>query len=168
MPAPTGNALDDAIYAGWLYAAVATPTGGYDGLFMTKDFGQNWVQVNIATLPPAANFNQAIPTNDVGQPNYAITLLSQGNLYLTLSVDPANPNIVYLGSFGNTVNDVAGSYNATASDTGLIRIDTTNIWDAHNLVATSYDSNDGGAVTLTSQGGALHHLPGDAGLVGST
>ena len=153
-PAPTGNALDDAIYAGWLYAAVATPTGGYDGLFMTKDFGQNWVQVNIATLPPAANFNQAIPTNDVGQPNYAITLLSQGNLYLTLSVDPANPNIVYLGSFGNTVNDVAGSYNATASDTGLIRIDTTNIWDAHNLVATSYDSNDGGAVTLTSQGGA--------------
>ena len=152
VPAPTGNAVADAIYAGWLYAAVATPAGGFDGLFMTKDFGQNWVQVNVATIPPAANFNQAIPTNDVTQPNYAITLLSQGNLYLTLSVDPTNANIVYLGSFGNTVNDVAGSYNAQASDTGLIRIDTTNIWDAHNLDATSYDVNDGGAVTLTSVG----------------
>ena len=152
VPARTGNALDDAIYAGWLYAAVATPTGGYFGLFMTKDFGQNWVQVNIATVPPAANFNQAIPTNDVTQPNYAITLLNQGNLYLTLTVDPANPNIVYLGSFGNTNNDVAGSYNALASDTGLIRIDTTNIWDAHNLNASSYNVADGGAVTLISRG----------------
>ena len=57
--------MEDAIYAGWLYAAVSTSTGGFDGLFMTKDFGQNWTQVNIATLPPDANFNQAIPTNDV-------------------------------------------------------------------------------------------------------
>ena len=152
VPAPTDNAVENAFYAGWLYAAVATPSGGYDGLFMTKDFGQNWVEVNIATLPPAANFNQAIPTNDVTQPNYAITLLNQGNLYLTLSTDPTNPNVVYLGSFGNTVNDVAGTYNAQGSDTGLIRIDTTNIFDAYNLDATSYDINDGGAVTLTSVG----------------
>ena len=153
VPARTGNAVEDAIYAGWLYAAVATSTGGYDGLFMTKDFGQNWTEVNIATVPPPANhFNQAIPTNDVTQPNYAITLLNQGNLYLTLSVDPANPNIVYLGSFGNTNNDVGLSYNAQASDTGLIRIDTTNIADAHNLNASSYDIKDGGAVTLTSVG----------------
>ena len=42
------------IYGGWLYAAVSTPTGGFDGLFMTKDFGQNWTQVNLATLPPPA------------------------------------------------------------------------------------------------------------------
>ena len=152
VPAPTGNSVENAFYAGWLYAAVATPSGGYDGLFMTKDFGQNWVEVNIATIPPAANFNQAIPTNDVTQPNYAITLLNQGNLYLTLSTDPTNPNIVYLGSFGNTVNDVAGTYNAQGSDTGLIRIDTTNIFDAYNLDATSYNVNDGGAVTLTSVG----------------
>ena len=52
VPARTGNAVEDAIYAGWLYAAVATSTGGYDGLFMTKDFGQNWTQVNIATCRP--------------------------------------------------------------------------------------------------------------------
>jgi subtilisin-like proprotein convertase family protein len=161
VPAPTGNALDDAIYAGWLYAAVATPSGGFDGLYMTKDFGQNWVQVNIATLPPPPNhFNQAIPTNDLASAggttasSYAITLLSQGNLYLTLSTDPANPNIVYLGSFGNTINDVAGAYNFQASDTGLIRIDTTNIWDAHNLDATTYSANNGAEVTLTAHGPA--------------
>ena len=170
LPARTGNAVQDAIYAGWLYAAVATPTGGYDGLFMTKDFGQNWTQVNIATVPPAANFNQAIPTNDVTQPNYAITLLNQGNLYLTLAVDPTNPNIVYLGSFGNTNNDVAGSYNAQASDTGLIRIDTTNIADAHNLNASSYNIKDGGAVTLTSVGTTTidSFLLGTPVLVGSS
>ena len=102
MPAPTGNAVQDAIYAGWLYAAVATPDGGFVGLFMTKDFGQNWTQVRIATVPPltAANFNQAIPTNDVTQPDYAIIgsgVAARAIYDITLAVDPTNPNIVYLG-----------------------------------------------------------------------
>ena len=51
VPAPTGNAAQDPIYAGWLYAAVATPAGGFFGLFVTKDFGQNWTKVRIPTLP---------------------------------------------------------------------------------------------------------------------
>ena len=153
-PARTGNALYDAIYSGWLYAAVSTPTGGFFGLFMTKDFGQNWTQVNIATLPPLngnLGYQQAIPTNDVTQPNYAITLLSQGNLYLTLTTDPTNPNIVYLGSFGG---------DNFLSDTGLIRVDTTNIWDAHALIPQSYFSNDGGTINLNSNGPATlnNHL----------
>ena len=37
------------------------------------------------------------------------------------------------------------------SGTGLIRVDTTNIWDAHSLVAGSNFTSDGGAVDLTSQ-----------------
>ena len=84
-------------------------------------------------MPPlngSLGFNQAIPTNDVTQPNYPITLLNQGNHYLTLTADPTNPNIVYLGSFGGTSTDLYAG-----SDTGLIRIDTTKIWDAHSLVA---------------------------------
>jgi len=147
-PARTGNAVENAIYAGWLYAAVSTPSGGFDGLFMTKDFGQNWTQVNISTLPPEAGnlgYQQAIPTNDVTQPNYAITLLNQGNLYLTLTTDPTNPNIVYLGSFGG---------DNFLSDTGLVRVDTTNIWDAHALVPYSYFSADGGTINLNSSGPA--------------
>ena len=37
----------DAIYSGWLYAAVSTPSGGFDGLFVTKDFGQNWTNTGL-------------------------------------------------------------------------------------------------------------------------
>ena len=47
---------------------------------------------------------------------------------------------------------VAGAYDFQGSDSGLIRIDTTDISDAHNLAATIYLRNDGGAVTLTAVG----------------
>ena len=114
----------------------------------------------LPRVPPAANFNQAIPTNDVAQPNYAITLLSQGNLYLTLSTDPTNPNIVYLGSFGDTVNDVAGSYNATGE---RLRHDP----DRHDQYRRRTQPqchvltiiNDGGAVTLISVRAPRHFTP---------
>ena len=158
MPAATGNAVEDALYGGWLYAAVTGTGGNFVGLFMTKDYGQNWTNVNLSTLPPDANFHQAIPTNDITTgaggpfPTYPITFLNQGNLYLTLSVAPNNPNIVYLGSFGDTVNMVAGTYDGVGSDTGLIRIDTTNIADAHNLAATAYNADDGGQPTLLAVG----------------
>ena len=51
VPNPTGNAAEDAVYEGWLYAVVATPAGGFDGIFVTKDFGQNWTEVRIPTVP---------------------------------------------------------------------------------------------------------------------
>ena len=75
VPDATGNAVQDPIYAGWLYAAVATPDGAFFGLFVTKDFGQNWTKVRIPTLPAGrhGSANQAIPTNDVSQPDYPIT-----------------------------------------------------------------------------------------------
>jgi subtilisin-like proprotein convertase family protein len=142
---PNAGAAANAIYSGWLYAAVSTSTGGFDGLFVTKDFGQNWTQVNLATLPALGAYQQAVATNDVTQPNYAITLLTQGNAYLTLTTDPTNPNVVYLGSFGG---------DNQASDTGLVRVDATNIWDAHSLVAYSYSVKDGGTVNLSSVGPA--------------
>ena len=142
---PNATAPANAIYSGWLYAAVSTSTGGFDGLFVTKDFGQNWTQVNVSTLPALGAYQQAVATNDVTQPNYAITLLTQGNAYLTLTADPTNPNIVYLGSFGG---------DNQASDTGLIRIDATNIWDAHALTAYSDSVKDGGTVNLNSTGPA--------------
>ena len=152
MPAPTGNAVEDAIYAGWLYAQVYAPPG--IGLFMTKDFGQNWTAIQTGTLPPDAGFNQAIPTNDVANnANYLLTLADpRVNRYMTLTVAPTNPNIIYVGSFGDTVNMVAGAYDFQGSDSGLIRIDTTGISDAHNLAATIYVRSDGGAVTLTAVG----------------
>ncbi len=151
VPAPTGNAAEDSVYEGWLYAAVAAPDGSFYGLFETKDFGENWTDVRISTLPPVGSgglsYNQAIPTNDVNQPNYAILgggagFGAQGNYDITMAVDPTNPNIVYLGG------------DHSDGDTGLIRIDTTNIWDAHSLAAYSNFPNDGGTIDLNSTGPA--------------
>ena len=151
VPAPTNNAAANATYAGFLYAAVANPAGGFFGLFVTKDFGQNWTEVHIPTVPPltsgGASYNQAIPTNDITQPNYAILggspggLPAQGNYDITLAVDPTNPNIVYLGG-------------AKHGDTGLVRVDATNLWDAHSLVNYSDFPKDGGTVDLNSTGPA--------------
>ena len=155
VPDPNGNAVEDAIYSGWLYAAVVTTSGGFDGLFVTKDFGENWTNVGLNTALPATDlapvtqspiaYNQGIPTNDVTAPAYPITDVSQGNIALSLIVDPTDPSIVYLGSFGGD------GYN---SDTGLIRVNTTNLWDAHSLVAYYSFANNGGAVTLNSTGPA--------------
>ena len=149
VPTPTGDAVQDQIYSGWLYAAVATPNSGFFGLFVTKDFGQNWTKVRIPTLPqvPGIPFNQDIATNDVSQPDYPIlggnaTFGGQGNYDIMLAVDPANPNIAYLGG------------QLTHGQTGLIRIDATNVWDAHDLRAFSYNAKDGGALSLASVGPA--------------
>jgi subtilisin-like proprotein convertase family protein len=141
VPATTTNAVWNQIYSGWLYAAVATSAGGFDGLFVTKDFGENWTKVNIATAlgqiqntqtpltQPVEDdtYNQATPSNDTAEPAYPLTDENQGNLDLSLTVDPTDPSILYLGGFGGD------NYN---SDTGLIRVDTTDISDAHALVSS--------------------------------
>ena len=118
VPAATGNAAEDPIYEGWLYAAVATPDGGFDGLFVTKDFGQNWTQVRIPTLPPVEHDStRPSPPTTSASPitrSPADGQFPQGNYDITLAVDPTNPNIIYLGG---TADD---------SQTGLIRVDTTN------------------------------------------
>jgi large repetitive protein len=148
-PLPTDTVPENELYEGWLYAAVSTPTGGFDGLFVTKDFGQNWTQVGIKTLPPLGPYQQAVPTNDITQPQYPITLLNQGNESLSLVVDPTNPNIAYLGGFGG---------DTFVSDTGLIRVDITNVWDAHSLIAYDTFAKDGGELELATQGAAPINL----------
>jgi subtilisin-like proprotein convertase family protein len=144
-PAANGDAVQDAIYSGWLYAAVSNSSGTFNGLYVTKDFGENWTQVGLSTLPILTAYQPAIPTNDITQQEYPIDIQNRGNLYLTLTTDPTNPNIAYLGGFGG---------DDYPSGTGLIRVDTTNIWDAHDLVAGSNFAADGGTVDLNSQLGS--------------
>ena len=113
---------------GWLYAAVATPAGGFFGLFVTKDFGQNWIKVRIPTLPqvPAIPFNQAIPTNDVSQPDYPI--LGGNSTFSARATTTSRWR-------STRPTPTSSTWAASTHDgqTGLIRVDATNIWDAHNL-----------------------------------
>ena len=148
-PALTGNPAEDLNYEGWLYAAVATPDSHLDGLYLTKDFGQNWTKLRIATLPPANGVVRAIATNDTSakNPNYDVGggpagtgLPAQGNYDLSLGIDPTNPNIVYLGG------------TADGQPTGFLRIDASLVYDAHNLDAYSSTQPDGSQLLLNSTG----------------
>ena len=58
----------DDVYEGWVYALVSNPGGALFGIFVTKDFGENWTEVNIPTEPnqgyqsnPAIPINEAVP-----------------------------------------------------------------------------------------------------------
>ena len=133
-------ALKNFIYQGFLYAAVVTPDNHLDGLYMTKDQGQNWVRVRIPTLPPAGGTPpgvRAIPSNDTGLNDYDVlgnTQFAQGNYDVSLVIDPTNPNVVYLGG------------TADGQPSGLLRVDTTAISDAHS----DYLANDSsGAAPLS-------------------
>src|SRR6201985_2144042 len=66
VPQPNGNAVQDAIYSGWLYAAVSTTSGGFDGLFVTKDFGQNWTNTGLNTALPATNILAPVTQSPIG------------------------------------------------------------------------------------------------------
>ncbi len=130
MPAPTGIAAQDLSYADWLYAA-GVDASGDAALFLTKDRGFNWTQIQLPLTAAGDNVLNLIPSNDVGLPDVYDDL--SGNSLLTstsaeenlvLAVDPSNPEIVYLG----------------AED--LIRVDTTLVHDAHALINVDASSNN--------------------------
>jgi hypothetical protein len=140
-PEATGDVLRDLFYRGWVYAVVATPDSRLDGLYLTKDFGQNWTRIRIPTLPTGTGAGgaptpRAVPTNDnsAGNPDYDIagTEFPQANYDIGLVIDPTNPNIVYLGGKRDDPSVPA-----------LIRVDTTYLADAHAFYLDN-DNPDGG------------------------
>ncbi len=149
-PALTGNAAVDLLYQDWLYAAVETVDGHLLGLYITKDRGQNWTKALLGDLPSNTAPEFATPSNnDTTTVSYdptanlaalSPTFVHNGNYALTLTIDPTNPNIVYLG----------GSEDFQTS--GLIRVDLTDIYDAHNFTSFANDSNDGGKLLQDSNG----------------
>ena len=91
---------------------------------------------------PTLSIN-AVPTNDATQPNYDVIsspAFPQGNYTISLAVDPLNPNVVY---FGGT---------SDGQTSGLIRIDTTGIYDSHAFVAFDNSLNDGGKLEINTAG----------------
>jgi large repetitive protein len=147
VPSPTGNAAEDAVYEGWLYAIVSTPNGLLNGIFVTKDFGENWTEVNIPTEPNEGyQTTPAIPANDVQLTNYSVigsTQFPQGNYNMAIAVDPQDPSVLYIGGTRD------------GNQSGLIRINLTDIWDAHNLTPYDYDAPDNGAILQNSTGPAV-------------
>ena len=130
-PGLTGNALLDAEYETWLYAAVVNPDGSFNGLFVTKDNGANWTDARIPNaLPGSATAAQGLdPTNNIGDANYNITG-GQGNYDFAIAVDPTNPNIVYLGG------------SADFGPATMIRVDIARLADPYSLYASGEAGGD--------------------------
>ncbi len=62
-------ASEDLIYSGYLYVPVANG-GNLSGLYVTKDFGQNWTKVPISNAPgsPTRHGPRSTPSNNVTGP----------------------------------------------------------------------------------------------------
>jgi subtilisin-like proprotein convertase family protein len=153
-PALTNNAAENELYQDWLYVAVegapnsSGGSGTFDGLFVTKDRGENWTKVSIPTLPTPGGtglVTQALPVNYAATTNQydvtaAVTKSHDGNSAFSMTIDPSNPNIVYLG----------GTHDFQTS--GLIRLDLTGLYDANALVPFANNLNDTGKLTEDSTG----------------
>jgi subtilisin-like proprotein convertase family protein len=143
-PALANNPLADTLYQGWLYAAVANTDGTLNGLYMTKDFGNNWTKVLLPVYTPTTD--TGFPSNDPLKPSYDVidhNNNQHGNYDIALAVDPTNPDVVYLGGTANEAPTPAG---------GVIRVDTSLLSDVYSMVAFSQSNNDGGLVGVKTTG----------------
>jgi subtilisin-like proprotein convertase family protein len=142
-PLRTNNPAENLAYAGWLYALVATTDGHLDGLYVTKDFGANWTKVALSTFDIQNDTLNANPTNDDTQKNYDVFgggSATQGNYDQSITLDPTNPNIVYIG----------GTRDGQSSS--LLRVNTTGLSDAHAFFAFDNRDPDGGLVQTATTG----------------
>jgi hypothetical protein len=150
VPAATGNRAEDLSYEGWIYAYVANTSGSTNGLYITKDFGENWTRIKfgITQVPALTGIIPVIPTNDDTKPDADILGgkatgdTKQGNYDISLTVDPTNPNIIYLG----------GTADVPPGAT-LIRLDITGLEDPHDVVGYNNFRNDGGKLERNTVGG---------------
>ncbi len=151
--------VQNYVYSGWLYALVVNPDNSLHAVYMTKDFGQNWVNVPIPVLengtPASATaaiptLNAPTPTNP-GAPNFDVFnngIQGQGNYDATMAIDPLNPNILYVG----------GAKDLQVGSQGFIRIDTTNIADAHAFYTDSLRP-DGGQILVNANSPVVLKAP---------
>jgi subtilisin-like proprotein convertase family protein len=123
-PALADSPLENVFYQRWLYALV-----GNGDLYLTKDAGDTWTKVHIPGRPNPPFL--PTPTNNETQPNFSATVTSYAQ---AIAVDPANPNIVYLGG------------------SSLMRVDVTKLSDPYALVAYDNSDPDGGSTQLASTG----------------
>ena len=158
-PAATGDVLADTFYAGWLYAIVATTGGGRDGLYLTKDFGRNWVKVKTPVyVPNPANKSVGFPTNNETRPDqelFAPPSLpnGQGNYDINITVDPLNPQVVYVGGLGN-------GNGVPLPASGLIRVDVSKLVDSQAFTTFDDSSATQTGAQYTTVGGVATSTTG--------
>lgn len=108
------------LYEGWLWALVTNADGGFNGLYLTKDFGQNWVKVNAL---------------DGGGNTLASAIGGGGLSSSAITADPNNPNVVYVGGSGGSQ---------------LMRIDATFLADSYAYFVRNWGDNTGGPTNVIS------------------
>jgi subtilisin-like proprotein convertase family protein len=147
VPALTGNPLKDTLYEGWIYAVVNTGGGAFGGLYVSKDFGQNWTKVR---LPVTGVVSNPISTNnDSIATDYSVdgnAQFPQANYDVSFAVDPNNPSIVYIGGTADANPVLNGQYG------GFIRVDTSTIADPYATVAYDNSNNDAATIQFNTQG----------------
>jgi subtilisin-like proprotein convertase family protein len=130
-PYKTGDRLADIFLQNWVYAMVIDSSGLSFDLYMTKDRGDNWTRVVI----PVSGLNGGgVPTNDenIGVSSSIRDLYPSfpsigGDYAVAMTIDPSNPNIVYLAG------DV------------VIKVDVTTIRDPWAVITGDHSDNVAGA-----------------------
>ncbi|OWK40275.1 RTX toxin [Fimbriiglobus ruber] len=140
VPTLTNSTFENLNYERWVYALVVAADGSLQGLYLTKDAGANWTKVDLPAYSPQAGSSYG--TNNYTQGQVNPFGANTGNYDVSMVIDPTNPNVVYIG--GSDINSATG--------TGLIRVDTTGLFDTQAMVA--YDNSlAGGGTQFATTGG---------------
>jgi hypothetical protein len=113
----------------------ADPFGGYNGTYIVTGVTRGPFGINTAFSYNDYVTGIPVEAGGIAIPSYTENSFDQNvnNYALTLTVDPQNPNIVYLG--GNADDQYSGP---------LLRINIQTLSDPYTLLAHSNNSNDGG------------------------
>jgi subtilisin-like proprotein convertase family protein len=157
-PTLTLNATQDVMYSGWLYAVVSNPgNSGIQGVYVTKDFGQNWTQIQLRTMEPLNGFIRSVATNSTADGSQVYNFgFNESSYALSLTIDPTNPEVIYLGgSFGGV--------DETGQPESMIRVDISRMNDANAFFMGNY-GNDGGAIQPNTTNGIDLEDPVNSGV----